>query len=359
MAQPIYFDRLPLHPQPQPLESFSSYLQRLAEENGLRRLSDLSQLFAIPASILARVADYTLPAFGILTERTGCPPERLLATTFYHVGKKFIYTIFPVPLERFFAGSFGIHLRYCPACLKEAPYYSLLWRFLALPGCDKHQFRLLERCGHCGSKIPLFTVPARVGICPTCSGKLCECPAEKLSELEMAQTVLLTADLAFLAMPHACEDDPGLAKAAGQQWAALRHEQQRLMREVAVSLGVPRKHLEGIEQGRPRMGACFQTYLQYADALGVSIQTVFDAALPPSARKHHSVSQIPTTHPGWSRRHQREAELCIQAQRAIQAYQARGKLATAKILMQELGLLRSALQYLPAVKEIIDQVSLL
>jgi hypothetical protein len=358
MTQPIYFDRLPQHPQPQPLESFSSYLQRIAEKNGFRRLSDLSHLLAIPISILARVADYTLPSFGILTELSGCSQDRLLAMTFYHVGKKFIYSIFPIPLERFFEGSFGSYLRYCPACLKEAPHYSLLWRFLALAGCDKHQFRLLEQCGHCGGKIPLFTVPARVGICPTCSGKLCECPAEKLSELEIEHTALRTAELAFLVTPHACEDDPGLAKTVGQHWAVLRYEQQRLMKEVADSSGIPRKHLEGIEQGRPRMGAYFQTYLQYADALGVSIQTAFDASCPSSVKKHHSVLQVPTTHSGWVRRDQREAELCIQAQRAIQVCYARGEPVTAEIILRELGLLRSALQYLPAVKSIVDQVSL-
>lgn len=358
MAQFAYLDRLPLHPQPQPLESFSSYLQRLAEKNGFRRLSDFSHLLAIPVSALAKIADYPLLSFGLVTERTGCPQDRLLATTFYHVSKKFIYSIPPYPHMRFFVGSFGNHLRYCPACLKEAPYYSLLWRFLMLLGCDKHQFRLLEQCGHCGSKIPLFTIPAQVGICPTCSSKLCECPAEKLSEFEIEHNALQTADLAFLVTPSACEDDPGLVKAIGQQLAALRHEQQRLMKEVAVSLGVPRKHLEGIEQDRPGMGAYFLTYLQYADALGVSVQTVFDSAFPQSATMHYHVSHIPITNLGWSRRYQREVELGIQAQRVIQSCQARGVPVTAEIIMRELGLLRSALQYLPAVKALIDQVSL-
>jgi TniQ len=36
--------RLPLHPQPQPLESFTSYLLRLAEANGLRSIYEIAQL---------------------------------------------------------------------------------------------------------------------------------------------------------------------------------------------------------------------------------------------------------------------------------------------------------------------------
>src|SRR5579871_1135197 len=150
-----YLDRLPLHPQPEPLESFSSYLLRLTEANEHRRYSDLSHLFSIPTSTFFQIADYPLRSFGVLPKRTGCSLDRLLATTLFHVAKKFRRSTLPLFFARFFAGSLGNFLRYCPACLKEAPYYSLLWRFLALPGCDTHQLRLLEQCGHCGSQIPL------------------------------------------------------------------------------------------------------------------------------------------------------------------------------------------------------------
>jgi AraC-like DNA-binding protein/DNA-binding XRE family transcriptional regulator len=360
MAQLAYFDRLPLHPQPQSLESFSSYLQRMAEENGLCWPSDLSHLFAIPASTFTRIADYPLLSFGVLAERTGCPLDHLLATTLYPVGKKFSRSTLPNPLVRFFAGSLGSHLRYCPACLGAAkPYYSLLWRFLALPGCNKHRLRLLEQCGHCGNKIPLFGLPARLGICPTCSGKLRECAAEQLTEEEMLLTTHRSADLAFLVAPHACEDEPDLAKTVGQRWTALRHAQQRLIKEIAESLGISRKHLEGIEQGRPSLGPHFQTYLKYADALGVSLQMVFDPATPPVVKKCHVVRQASTTQPGWQiRRQQREVGLYTQAQAAIHALQARGELVTVETISQELGLSRPALQRYPAVQALLDQISL-
>ena len=40
-----YFDTLPLRRQPQPLESFTSYLTRLAEANGKNRYSQLNPFF--------------------------------------------------------------------------------------------------------------------------------------------------------------------------------------------------------------------------------------------------------------------------------------------------------------------------
>ncbi|HLV97697.1 MAG TPA: hypothetical protein VKT82_03375 [Ktedonobacterales bacterium] len=175
----------------------------------------------------------------------------------------------------------------------------------------------------------------------------------------MHLTTRRSADLAFLVAPHACEDKPDLAKAVGQCWAALRHTRQRLTQEVADSIGISLKHIAGIEQGRPRAGAHFQTYLQYADVLGVPLQRVFDPAFSPIERSHHSIEQVSASQPGWQIRQQRrEAELCLQAQAAIEGLQARGALITAGTISQELGLSIPALQRYPAVKAILDQVSL-
>ena len=41
-----YFDTLPLHSSPRPLESFTSYLTRIAEANGISHLSGLNAFFA-------------------------------------------------------------------------------------------------------------------------------------------------------------------------------------------------------------------------------------------------------------------------------------------------------------------------
>ncbi len=83
-----YFDTLPLHPQPQPLESFTSYLTRVAEANGIRRYSQLNPFFGEYHSI-SHFADYPPPSFGMLPVLTSCGETELLRTTFYHVGKKF------------------------------------------------------------------------------------------------------------------------------------------------------------------------------------------------------------------------------------------------------------------------------
>ena len=39
-----FFDTLPVHPQPEQLESFTSYLTRLAEANGIQLVSQLLKL---------------------------------------------------------------------------------------------------------------------------------------------------------------------------------------------------------------------------------------------------------------------------------------------------------------------------
>jgi len=83
-----YFDALPLHPPPQPLESFTSYLTRLAEANGKKRYSQFNPFFGGYRSIFS-FADYPPRSFGMLPAITTCSETELLRTTFYHVGKKF------------------------------------------------------------------------------------------------------------------------------------------------------------------------------------------------------------------------------------------------------------------------------
>src|SRR5258708_708111 len=132
-----YFDTLPLHPRPQQLESFTSYLIRIAEANGIRRYSQLNPFFGEYRSI-SSFADYPPRSFGMLPVITNCGETELLKTTFYHVGKKFGKLYDSPWLAKFLSGVVASSLRYCPFCLQEALYYPLPWRFLPLAGCPKH-----------------------------------------------------------------------------------------------------------------------------------------------------------------------------------------------------------------------------
>lgn len=41
-----YFDTLPIHPKPQPLESLTSHIARLGQDNGIKSYAGLSALCA-------------------------------------------------------------------------------------------------------------------------------------------------------------------------------------------------------------------------------------------------------------------------------------------------------------------------
>ena len=114
-----YFDTLPLHPPPQPFESFTSYLTRVAVANGRRRHSQVHPFLGEYRRI-SHFADYPPRSFGILPVITTYSESELLKTTFYHVGKKFgRVDDLPWP-TRFLSGVIASSLRYCPLCLQEA-----------------------------------------------------------------------------------------------------------------------------------------------------------------------------------------------------------------------------------------------
>ena len=132
-----YFDTLPVHPQPAYLESLTSYLTRLAEANGLATIRHLFKLCfpTGPVRLSFQTGDFPPASFGGLPTLTQCTEERLLATTFYHLGKKFNRVLQPRPLAQFLSGGIAYRfLRYCPLCVAERGYYSLLWRFLVVEG---------------------------------------------------------------------------------------------------------------------------------------------------------------------------------------------------------------------------------
>src|SRR6266536_2691317 len=134
-----YFDTLPFHPQPKYLESFCSYVLRIVEGNNIGGIGALCSL-SFPGSyrnIYRKFTDYPLSSFSSLIMTTGCQDSLLLATTFYHLGKKFGRTPQPRSMRGFMGESIARYLRFCPMCLHDMhiQYYSLKWRFLQVLGC--------------------------------------------------------------------------------------------------------------------------------------------------------------------------------------------------------------------------------
>ncbi|RPJ59550.1 MAG: hypothetical protein EHM12_06840, partial [Dehalococcoidia bacterium] len=128
MSEPVYaFDVLPIRPPPELLESFTSYLMRLAEANGITRYSDLAyRLFPGRTSLHVRIiTDHVPVTLGSLTREAICTDADLLGTTFYPLGRKFGRCVHARPMGSFLSGALAPHLRYCPHCLDLQPYHRL------------------------------------------------------------------------------------------------------------------------------------------------------------------------------------------------------------------------------------------
>lgn len=270
-----FFDVLPAHPAPEKLESLTSYFMRIAQANNIHIVKALSTLIGVNADILKSLTDHPLRTFGKTAERLACLDSQILATTFFHIGRKFGRLAYSNALSGFLRGSLGSSLRYCPSCLADRLCYSLIWRFLSLPGCVTHSCRLLDHCQHCGSPIPLITFPPRIGACPTCGGDLRSCRADVLQEQEILATRAQTADLMYLLSPHQCEEDDDMLKKIGYRFAMLRRERCFPAQTVAECIGSSLQEVMKLEMGNTHQFASFQVYQKYAKYLGVTLQDMF------------------------------------------------------------------------------------
>lgn len=282
-----YFDTLPVHPQPKPLESFTSYLTRLAQANGMRSMSQLSRLCFPDGSqkFTINAGDYPPRSFGALATAAVCPESELLRTTFYHLGRKFGRLTTPHHMSHFLSGSISPGLRYCPHCLNDQGYYTLIWRFLEVEGCPEHNCRLLDCCGHCGEKIPLLASPLKLGFCPVCEGDLRECQVEPLQEKNRQNVQAWARDFTFLTTPHPDEEpDRQMLKHMGQQFTRWRQLRHLKICDGADYISQKPSIIYFIENPPDDRGVRFQWYLQYADFLKVRFLTMFETPLPPSVQ---------------------------------------------------------------------------
>ncbi len=275
-----YFETLPLRPPLQPFESFTSYLTRVAAANGMRRYSQLNPFFGEYRSI-SSFADYPPRSFGMLPVITIFSETELLRTTFFHVGKKFGRLYDSPWLARFLSGVVASSLRYCPLCLQEALYYSLVWRFLPLMGCPKHACRLLEHCGHCGCPVSIFPAPFRMGICPTCGEDLRKCISSGLTEVELLGVTTASREIEFLLCPHPWETtEPAFQEKLGQEFMLLRYNKQLKRMDVSAETALSKGTLEAIELGNSgSSGATLRWYFKYASYLGIPLSHIFINAL--------------------------------------------------------------------------------
>lgn len=356
-----YLDALPPHPQPEPLESLSCYIMRVAEANGVTEIRTLYKLMGIHINKAEQFSDFPHQFFGEVSLRTACPEPHLLATTLYYAGKKFGRSVQPNALSRFFQGCLGEHLRYCPSCLAKSTYYPLTWRFLTLAGCNAHHCRLLDRCGHYGGYIPLFTIPARLGICPHCESALRNCQAEMLSQQERAVVHRRTIDLEYLLSPQGWEEGDEIARAMGWRLKEIREAKRYPVEHIAEVLTEPVRTMRELERGTKDKRAPFQLYLRYIDYLDLTFQELCARDFNPPAKRGQKVKpeqeRFVSRDNVQAKRRQRERDLLMLAQKTVQDFRERGVSFTIRSLCRELHMAPQNLRNYPSIKSLFGELA--
>ena len=343
---PLYFDVLPIRPQPEPLESFTSYLMRLGEANRLRYPCDLGhRLFPGQNPYGIRIlTDHVPVTLGSVSQQACCSEAHLLATTFHHLGCKFGRSTNGVALSSFLHGAIALSLRYCPLCLQEQPYYRLPWRFLSLTGCPHHGCRLLDRCSACNQPIRLLHNIIQVGVCPACQTPLSTTAVALLSEQEQQQCQQMEQELAYLLSPQPWETGNGAAfVAVGHLLERLRWQKGLAPANLVGQIGLSAKGVRHLERGKIQgAGVSFQRYLRYAAFMGVSLQQLFRNELD-------AFAPLPESQPT------REMEMAPILQTAIAQLQANDQPVNRTTIRQTTGISKDAFRRYPETKTMLAQ----
>ena len=269
-----------MHPQPQWLESLSSYLIRLAEANELKSLNELEALAGISKGRQSwrSFPDYPSPLLGKIARLAGCTESSLLGTTFFPLARHFGCPTRPGAFRRFFRGSLSSSLRYCPRCLAdhEMPYYRLLWRFLIVAGCHKHGCCLLRECGHCRAPVPLLSYFSRLAQCPACQGDLRTCQTLLMPQ-KQGQWLTRTRELEILLMPTQWAPEVTSALLMGYGLAFLRRRKHLTLADAACLMERDEQVIVEMESGNWDGQATFFDYLRYIDLLGCSLSEIVEA----------------------------------------------------------------------------------
>lgn len=152
---------LPGHTWPRPHELLSSWLVRLAAQNGFK-LHTFSRLIWPEGSIWNRDIDNSAPdeLLNALALRSGQSFDRVRATTL----KSYEGAVFErhnpngntpwiLPLGIYHRTRTKSGLQFCPQCLDEnPPYFRKHWRLAYVVVCPSHKRFLVDRCA-CGAPV--------------------------------------------------------------------------------------------------------------------------------------------------------------------------------------------------------------
>lgn len=167
-VQPRYRDVLPevwpRRPPPNPGELISSWLNRLAYDNGLPA-RDLGEVFGTGRNMWSARFELDRPSWLIseLAAKTG-QRKKTVAETFLAEEKR-VWSSLLLPLHYRAPPDKATWLQFCPQCLSsdETPFFRKKWRFSTSIYCQDHKCYLLDRCPGCLTGIAAFT---QTSLCP-------------------------------------------------------------------------------------------------------------------------------------------------------------------------------------------------
>jgi len=273
----FYFDTLPIHFPPKRLESLSSYLARLARANLLTEPCQMNYLLKPGRKderYIQKMEDYPPVTIEDMVRCTGQSSETLLSTTFYPIAVNLGRNPHPQAISRFLKGSIVGHLRYCPKCLEEAPYYRLPWRFVSLKICPEHACMIQERCPACGKPLPLVAPGFQVNVCASCGQILSDSPAElsgKQDDLRANRLFFNDLD-GLLSIPTPLPEIEQQAAAIGSALKRIRQNLDYGVTYVSVQTGFNVSALAALEAGNTiRSCGTFQQMKAYADLLNIPL----------------------------------------------------------------------------------------
>jgi transcriptional regulator with XRE-family HTH domain len=271
-----FMDYLPVRPSPYPLESFSGYLARTAQANGVTTCE--TWLKTLHLGSFSRY-DMTLCNPGRMPQLLRVSPEQLQTMTFDAVKQKFLCD--DKQLFKLLTGEVNSHTRYCPLCVAESRHYLLLWRLKCITGCARHGCLLHDGCPMCGEHIFPLKTPLQVGRCSQCSFDLAAAPVVALTDAEWDWVRVRTADMTYLVQPdHICLRYP-----VSEKLVRLRQSFGISQQDIARDLCLRRDSVRRFES--TTQTSILPRYMDYADYLGLSLREVlayreYDLRLPDS-----------------------------------------------------------------------------
>jgi len=154
-------------------ESLSSFMIRFAEGNGIDLLAlwnfvrkSEDRYVQMSNICVLDFAPINVIDIDKLVEVSGLDKCELLSTTFYYALDKFCCDR-DLERSRFLSEMIRDCYYFCPDCLKEKPFYRLVWNITDIKFCTTHKRLLENMCPHC--KIILYRGAVReITRCPHC-----------------------------------------------------------------------------------------------------------------------------------------------------------------------------------------------